>query len=78
MASTDGIDRGGPLWHRLTTPAGHGRSVWPPTRQATGGCEYHRLMGPRDASAAQLACAREIGEGLAAMGLAVICGGRHG
>ncbi len=36
------------------------------------------VIGPRDASAAQLACAREIGEGLAAMGLAVICGGRHG
>ena len=32
--------RGIAAWHRLTTPAGHGRSVWPPTRRATAGCAF--------------------------------------
>ena len=36
------------------------------------------VIGPREASAEQLAIAREVGTGLASMGLAVICGGRQG
>ncbi len=36
------------------------------------------VIGPREASAAQLAAAEAVGQGLAAMGLAVVCGGRHG
>jgi hypothetical protein len=36
------------------------------------------VIGPREASAAQLAAAQAVGQGLAAMGLAVVCGGRHG
>ena len=36
------------------------------------------VIGPRDASPAQMEAARRIGAGLADMGLAVICGGRHG
>jgi uncharacterized protein (TIGR00725 family) len=36
------------------------------------------VIGPRDASPAQLAMAEHIGRGLAAMGLPVICGGREG
>ncbi len=36
------------------------------------------VIGPREASAEQLAIACEVGAGLAGMGLAVICGGRQG
>ena len=36
------------------------------------------VIGPRDATPAQLAAAERIGEGLAAMGLTVVCGGRAG
>jgi hypothetical protein len=36
------------------------------------------VIGPRDASPAQLAAAERIGAGLAAMGIAVVCGGRGG
>jgi len=36
------------------------------------------VIGPRDADAAQCACAEAIGRGLARMGLAVTCGGRSG
>ncbi len=36
------------------------------------------VIGPREASAAQLAAAEAVGRGLAGMGLAVVCGGRHG
>ena len=36
------------------------------------------VIGPRDASPAQLAVAEHIGRGLAQMGHAVVCGGRHG
>ena len=36
------------------------------------------VIGPRDASGAQLACAEAVGRGLARMGLAVACGGRGG
>jgi len=36
------------------------------------------VIGPRDATAAQLAAAGEIGEGLADMGFAIVCGGRIG
>ena len=36
------------------------------------------VIGPRDATAAQLAMAEHIGRGLASMGLAVMCGGREG
>jgi uncharacterized protein (TIGR00725 family) len=36
------------------------------------------VIGPREASAAALAAAEAVGEGLAAMGFAVVCGGRHG
>lgn len=36
------------------------------------------VIGPRDAPDSQLRAAEEVGRGLAAMGLAVICGGRHG
>jgi len=36
------------------------------------------VIGPRDASPAQLAMAEHIGRSLAAMGLAIICGGREG
>ena len=36
------------------------------------------VIGPRDAAPAQLVAAERIGEGLAAMGLAVVCGGRGG
>ena len=36
------------------------------------------VIGPREASAEQLAAAETIGAGLARMGLAVLCGGREG
>src|SRR6185369_17290002 len=36
------------------------------------------VIGPRDATPAQLAAAEEIGRGLALMGFAVLCGGRQG
>ena len=36
------------------------------------------VIGPRDALRATLAAAEEVGRGLAQMGHAVICGGRHG
>jgi uncharacterized protein (TIGR00725 family) len=43
-----------------------------PLREAVG------VIGPREASAEQLAAAEAIGAGLARMGLAVLCGGREG
>lgn len=36
------------------------------------------VIGPRDASAEQLAIAEAIGAGLAQIGLAIVCGGRQG
>lgn len=36
------------------------------------------VIGPREASDAQLQAAEKVGHGLASMGLVVICGGRHG
>ena len=36
------------------------------------------VIGPREATPAQLAAAEDVGLGLAGMGLAVVCGGRHG
>lgn len=36
------------------------------------------VIGPREASFSQLTAAEAVGRGLAAMGLAVICGGRQG
>jgi uncharacterized protein (TIGR00725 family) len=36
------------------------------------------VIGPREATPAQLAAADAVGEGLAGMGFAVVCGGRHG
>ena len=36
------------------------------------------VIGPRDASALQLRTAEQIGEGVAALGLAILCGGREG
>ena len=36
------------------------------------------VIGPRDASAAQLMAAENVGRGLASMGFAIICGGRQG
>ena len=36
------------------------------------------VIGPREASDAQLQAAESVGRGLAEMGLTVICGGRHG
>ncbi len=36
------------------------------------------VIGPREASKAQLAAAEAVGAGLARMGLTVVCGGRHG
>lgn len=36
------------------------------------------VIGPREATSAQLLAAEQVGRGLAGMGLAVICGGRHG
>jgi uncharacterized protein (TIGR00725 family) len=36
------------------------------------------VIGPREASPAQLALAEEVGRGLARMGLVVVCGGRQG
>jgi uncharacterized protein (TIGR00725 family) len=36
------------------------------------------VIGPREATATQLALAEETGRGLAQMGLTVMCGGRHG
>ena len=36
------------------------------------------VIGPREASPPQLAAAEELGRGLARMGYAVVCGGRHG
>lgn len=36
------------------------------------------VIGPREAPDSQLRAAEDVGRGLAAMGLAVICGGRHG
>jgi len=36
------------------------------------------VIGPRDALPAQLAAAEELGRGLARIGYAVVCGGRHG
>lgn len=36
------------------------------------------VIGPREANAAQLVCAEATGAALAAMGLAIVCGGRQG
>ena len=36
------------------------------------------VIGPRDALPAQLAAAEELGRGVAQIGFAVVCGGRHG
>jgi hypothetical protein len=36
------------------------------------------VIGPREALPRQLAAAEELGRGLAQMGFAVVCGGRHG
>jgi uncharacterized protein (TIGR00725 family) len=36
------------------------------------------VVGPREAPPAALAAAEEIGAGLAGMGFAIVCGGRHG
>jgi uncharacterized protein (TIGR00725 family) len=36
------------------------------------------VIGPREATSGQLAAADAVGEGLAEMGFAVVCGGRHG
>jgi uncharacterized protein (TIGR00725 family) len=36
------------------------------------------VIGPREASAAQLLAAENVGRGLATMGFAIICGGRQG
>ena len=36
------------------------------------------VIGPREAPDSQLRAAEEVGRGLAEMGLAVVCGGRHG
>jgi len=36
------------------------------------------VIGPREASSAQLLAAEQVGRGLATMGFVVICGGRHG
>ena len=36
------------------------------------------VIGPRDATPAQLACAEEAGAALADIGLAIVCGGRQG
>ncbi len=36
------------------------------------------VIGPREATPAQLAAAEAVGRGLGAMGFAVVCGGRHG
>ena len=36
------------------------------------------VIGPREATDSQLQAAESVGRGLAAMGLAVMCGGRHG
>jgi len=36
------------------------------------------VIGPREALPAQLAAAEELGRGLARIGYAVVCGGRHG
>jgi uncharacterized protein (TIGR00725 family) len=36
------------------------------------------VIGPREASPAQLVAAEAVGAGLARMGLTVVCGGRHG
>jgi uncharacterized protein (TIGR00725 family) len=36
------------------------------------------VIGPRDATTAQLAAAEAVGRGLAQMGFAVVCGGRQG
>src|SRR5450631_3939629 len=36
------------------------------------------VIGPREASPSQLAVAEAVGRGLAQMGFAVVCGGRHG
>lgn len=36
------------------------------------------VIGPREASSAQLLAAEQVGRGLAGMGLAVVCGGRQG
>ncbi|NLD55110.1 MAG: hypothetical protein GX652_10665 [Burkholderiaceae bacterium] len=36
------------------------------------------VIGPRDATSAQMAVAQRVGAGLAQMGLAVVCGGRQG
>src|SRR5262245_48813526 len=36
------------------------------------------VIGPRDASPAQLAIAEDLGRRLARMGHAILCGGRHG
>ena len=36
------------------------------------------VIGPREANPAQLAAAEGVGAGLAAMGLAIVCGGRQG
>jgi len=64
-ASTDAVDAlAAATW--LQRESGH------PVRVPIG------VIGPREATDAQMAAAREVGAGLAACGFVVVCGGRHG
>jgi uncharacterized protein (TIGR00725 family) len=78
---------GGTLGTSAGTPAGAASGVPVDAMGAVAWLQHesgHRLrvpigvIGPRNASPAQLQAADAIGEGLARAGLAVVCGGRHG
>jgi uncharacterized protein (TIGR00725 family) len=79
------FDAAARAWVREDAPASAGEALDPiaaatwlqrasghPLRVPAG------VIGPREASPAQLALAEEVGRGLARMGLVVVCGGRQG
>ncbi len=68
----EGVASGGSAVDALTAATWQQRESGHPIRVPVG------VIGPREASPAQLAAAHVIGHGLAQMGHAVVCGGRQG
>jgi uncharacterized protein (TIGR00725 family) len=71
-------------WRPATAPAGAKPIGLRDAVRCLQSDSKHRLrtpigvVGPRDASAGQLAIAEAVGAGLAQIGLAIVCGGRQG
>jgi uncharacterized protein (TIGR00725 family) len=68
----EGVAPGGSAVDAVTAATWQQRESGHPIRVPVG------VIGPREASPAQLAAAEAIGRGLAQMGHAVVCGGRQG